>query len=653
MRALIQYATPDTWPEGWAFWPVTRRAILTLASDFIGTIVQPADVGTGRGIVTSAGPGHFPSLYVMLRRLRELGCALPVEVWHMNELDPAMCRVLAGLGAEVVNASALRGAIPVRILRGWELKPYAVINSRFAEVLWIDADSIPVRDPAALFDSSQYADRGAIFFPDYPHWTLTADNWRAFGLMYTGGPNPYASVHDRESFGKPIPEDFDVSWESGQFVVNKRRVWSELRLAGWWAEHSDYTFRHVHGDKECFHIAWRMLNTSPAIPRTFPGYDLHTMLQYGFDGEVWFGHRTQAKFVYGEFQPFAINHQPDDRHLHELAAEQLKHWSGKPWDNTTHRTGIETAVARGLCQKPWTYRRVGHDERPMAFAPDGTISEGAAGLERRWAVFMCDGRPLLVVTNGAGVVTFTAEPDRFGDWRGRWASYEQMPVELVARTAAATCGVASLAGGRAHRAGTWDSEIWRCVYTENEYKIPGGLIQPGDVVIDCGGHTGAFSVLCAERGATVEAYEANIENAALLAHNATGFPVTVHNAAIWNAATDLVWRGSTNPVNTGGGGVASTGDGQPVRGVALSAVLNRFPLVRVLKLDIEGAEFDALEEAGAALTRCSLIVGEYHLDGDSRTIERLKDALQRWGFVVAVVAATAELGHFWATGTRA
>jgi len=42
--------------------------------------------------------------------------------------------------------------LPDRILNGWELKVYALLHSRFREVLLLDAYHVPVADPCFFFD---------------------------------------------------------------------------------------------------------------------------------------------------------------------------------------------------------------------------------------------------------------------------------------------------------------------------------------------------------------------------------------------------------------------------------------------------------------------------------------------------------------------
>lgn len=77
----------------------------------------------------------------------------------------------------------------------------------------------------------------------------------------------------------------------------------------------------------------------------------------------------------------------------------------------------------------YTYRRIGHDQRPVELRADGTIDHGevAGNNERRWRL-LHDGS--LEIRGDAGVIAVCR---RDGDrvWRGRWNKYERMPVEFV------------------------------------------------------------------------------------------------------------------------------------------------------------------------------------------------------------------------------
>ena len=179
--------------------------------------------------------------------LRELGCTLPIEVWYLGEgeRNRAWEELVAPLDVRCVDAHEVRKQHPHARLNGFESKPYAIQWSRFAEVLYLDADNVPVRDPTFLFDTPQYAGCGAIFWPDYHRLSRDRAAWRVFGNV-------------------PYRDEPEV--ESGQVVIDKARCWRALTFANWCGERSAFFFNHVYGDKELFHLCWRKLGQEYAMP---------------------------------------------------------------------------------------------------------------------------------------------------------------------------------------------------------------------------------------------------------------------------------------------------------------------------------------------------------------------------------------------------
>jgi hypothetical protein len=210
----------------------------------------PSPRASGRGLVMPAGGWRvFRWAWVALHMLRRTGCRLPVELWHLDgrEVDPTMRRLAQPLGARFVDASRLRRAHPIRILNAWELKPYAVLHSRFRHVLLLDADNVPIRDPTPLFDSPQYRALGAFFWPDEAPFPRRHPIWRICRLPYRRDPRV----------------------ESGQLLVDTVRCRRALRLTVFMNEHSDFFYRYVHGDKDTFQLAWWLAGQqygSPAKP---------------------------------------------------------------------------------------------------------------------------------------------------------------------------------------------------------------------------------------------------------------------------------------------------------------------------------------------------------------------------------------------------
>jgi hypothetical protein len=179
----------------------------------VQAIPEYPDRYAGRGIVIcGGGTRYFTNAWVCINMLRRLGCRLPIELWHLGpkELDDPIRALVASLGVKCVDAFRMRRRFPVRRLRGWELKPYAILHSPFREVLLLDADNVPVVNPEFLFDTPQFHSTGAIFWPDYTRDKnqKAAAIWRSCGLR----------------------EPREPEFETGQIVLDKKRCWSALCL---------------------------------------------------------------------------------------------------------------------------------------------------------------------------------------------------------------------------------------------------------------------------------------------------------------------------------------------------------------------------------------------------------------------------------------
>lgn len=414
MIRLIESAPPGPWPSGWASWANVNEAHRVMARRFADDLtpsrhVYPEDHGI---VIAGGGLKYFPSVWVNVHLIRHFGCTLPIQLWHLGdgECDPYLRRLLKPLGVECVDARKLEKDHPCRILCGWELKPYATLYSPFAQVLFLDADNGPVRDVSYLFDVPQFREQGAVFWPDYACWTLKPEVWTIFGM-----DRLVPNAHE------------EVAFESGQYLIDKTRCWRELRMALWYAEHSDFVFRVVYGDKECFHLAWRFLGTDYAMPAKAPGWDVHTIVQHDFDGRIVFQHRCQDKWRLGG------NRRNDSLANEELCfnliADLRKRWNGVLWHNPDP-TPQEQCVIEELTGRRFLYRRVGYDERPMRLGQHSLISEGSAECERRWDVNVEDDKTILTISR---LDRPTCHLLRGSDdlWQGRWLEHERMPVELI------------------------------------------------------------------------------------------------------------------------------------------------------------------------------------------------------------------------------
>lgn len=148
------------------------------------------------------------------------------------------------------------------------------------------------------------------------------------------------------------------------------------------------------------------------------------------------------------------------------------------------------------------------------------------------------------------------------------------------------------------------------VFTRNSYRLPGRL--DGATVIDGGAHIGVFTCMCVQRGATrVLAVEPEPENLLLLRVNVGPYPEQVQ---VWPNA--IGGRQGTNRiVGESGGAHTDPTDltGNPVEQVTLEMLIEQAVAVSILKLDMEGAEADAVLDCGHEwLSMVDRIVMETH-----------------------------------------
>jgi hypothetical protein len=275
-----------------------------------------------RGIVVCAGgEKYLPGCYVLLRLLRHLGCTLPVEVWHLGpeEMPDAWRRrlvPLVGGGGDIRDAFAvardldaaypeLRAspAVPLGAhLYGYESKLFALQWSRFAEVLSLDADNLPWRDPTFLFDEPAYLDTGAVFWPD---------GISALSLPF----QPYRETW--RAFGIPDDEYRLDDWphETGQIVIHKRRHWDCLALCNWYAQHGRSFFFHYQlGDKDIPHMAFRKLRREFSMIPHWPltSTKVRGFFQRDFAGKPLFYHRAGCTKLTLNSDPYSV---PDLLHI--------------------------------------------------------------------------------------------------------------------------------------------------------------------------------------------------------------------------------------------------------------------------------------------------------------------------------------------------
>ncbi|KAE9019028.1 hypothetical protein PR003_g13451 [Phytophthora rubi] len=257
--------------------------------------VNTSQHNSQRGIVMVVYPKLVASAYATIRTLRDvLGCRLPIEIWFRPD---EMRRSPEGL--EPLKNLSRTGQLTFQEINDpkavrFNAKIYALYHSMFDQVLFLDADNVPVRDPTYLFETPEFKKTGAVFWPDYWHPDHTIFFINADSLVWQLLAMPYVDMFEQES---------------GQVLVDRKRHAAPLELVRFYGFHEPNYFGRMKlawGDKDMFRFAWLKLNvpfhmiqTPPSVAGIMFGDSFcgMTMVQHDTDGEVLFLHRNQMKLT--------------------------------------------------------------------------------------------------------------------------------------------------------------------------------------------------------------------------------------------------------------------------------------------------------------------------------------------------------------------
>jgi len=379
----------------------------------------PENQFSGVGIVICAGGRkYFTCAWVLVNLLRRLGCRLPIEVWYRNprEMNDGMRQTLESVtDVYCVNAAAQGDR---RRLDGWEVKPYAIAHSRFEEVLFLDCDNVPTRDPSSLFEEDEYRRFGAVFWPD---------RW-----MGQGDPDSCRTIWPQAWEACDVAQRDEPEFESGQMVINKARCWRALQLTMFFNKHSSFFYRWLLGDKDTFHMAWRRVGQPYGMPMFHPEQDSENgpvLYQHDFQGRRFLQHRNQDKWDYdgGNIRISAFEH--------EDACLEFLHCLRQRWDGVVRRypddyTDIEQEAVRLITQQRlFQYDSGGEGLRLIEMKPNFKVGLGGNQWESAWDIEQRGASVSLTLHNGNRKMCIL---DQKGEatWHGRCLHFEKSPVKV-------------------------------------------------------------------------------------------------------------------------------------------------------------------------------------------------------------------------------
>jgi hypothetical protein len=201
-----------------------------------------------------------------------------------QEYSPKLADSLAELNVTILIAdfSDPMNHLPRSARWQWLLKPWALLHSDFREVLYLDADSFPVRNPDYLFDHPAYKETGAVFWPDIGVTAKENLIWQDMGVPYRLEPE----------------------FESGQMLIDTVRHREPLELALEMNLQAEKYYQMIWGDKDTFRFAFHKYGRPfTMIPHplqllSIPGRphgDFGVMCQHDFAGRRVFQHGRRVR----------------------------------------------------------------------------------------------------------------------------------------------------------------------------------------------------------------------------------------------------------------------------------------------------------------------------------------------------------------------
>lgn len=225
----------------------------------------------GNGIVYLGGGKYNQLVLLSVSLLRLTGSKLPVEVIMptKGDFDIDLCNsVLPAMNGRCKIMTDFLPQSLVKSLKNFQLKSLALLVSSFKNVLYMDADNLPVRNPDLLFSNEPFVSQHMVVWPDLwrrstsPHFYDIAaiahdPTYRMRTSYFPGDPKGaqggQVSFHDTKG---TIPE---ASSETGQFMINKEKHARTLFLSVYYNYYGpDYYYPLFsqgaagEGDKETF-----------------------------------------------------------------------------------------------------------------------------------------------------------------------------------------------------------------------------------------------------------------------------------------------------------------------------------------------------------------------------------------------------------------
>lgn len=217
----------------------------------------------GKGIVICVGADDIYNVKLLITTLRKNNCQLPILICYAgDELSDGDFKDLSALPGVTLSALGPKLDIPLELLRGPQIRAYALIHSPFQETLMIAPDVLFFTNPEYLFSDPNYINSGAMFWRDKKQWGIMKQktyDWVRRLIPYRKGDN---RILDKKS----------ADWQSGDLLLlNKANHLKTLENLWVLTNEWDTVYSYLPGDKECYWISAELAKEPYYFVDYYPG----------------------------------------------------------------------------------------------------------------------------------------------------------------------------------------------------------------------------------------------------------------------------------------------------------------------------------------------------------------------------------------------
>ena len=187
-------------------------------------------------------------------------------------------------------------------------------------------------------------------------------------------------------------------------------------------------------------------------------------------------------------------------------------------------------------------------------------------------------------------------------------------------------------------------KTYKEIFCTEIYKFTASSINP--IIVDCGANIGLSTLYfgLAYPNSKVYAFEPDSNIYKLLHKNITDnklYNITLFNEAVWIQDTTLSFSNKGSEASQiDSSGLSAT----KVKAIRLANFLNEFTKIDFLKMDIEGAEFEVIQDCAAQLIKIENLFLEYHgTSSETHKLITLLDIVKAAGFKVYIKMAADNL----------